>query len=77
MSTLGSVAYQPSGLHGDAIRISRRILVTRGQGDQLLVAALEKTVGRDKEDGVRAFVSEALEDRVDLMARACLENLGP
>jgi hypothetical protein len=73
---VGSVAHQPSGFHGRAIRINGRNLVPRGQCDKLPTVALEKLVGSDKENFVRAFVRKARKGRVDLVAGACLENPG-
>jgi hypothetical protein len=55
--------------------------VSCGQGDKLLAAALEKGVTRDKEDIIRvdiipAVVRKPRKRRIDLGARAGVEDLG-
>src|SRR5258708_17410703 len=70
------VAHQPSGFDRAAIRITCWNFGARGQGDQLLAAALQKTIGGDnKDDVICALVRETRKGRIDLVARAGVKDL--
>ena len=70
----GSVAHQPAGCDKITDRISRRNPVARRQGGKLHAAAGEECVGGD-EEGIGALARKGGKGRIDLAARAGVEDM--
>ena len=71
---VGSVAHQPAGRDNITIKICRRNLVDRRQGEELPAPAVEECVGND-EEGIGSLARKSGKGHIDLVDRRSVEYL--